>query len=163
MNAPPKIERAPDLTGNGRAWLITATSDVPDHSATVRAYIVHAPQGNPHWPWYMIAGVHLREIVDVPPPIKHFVEASHEIVFCAISPDSYERVDPDNYHGIGWLEPIDLIHQVANLTDEQAAHVVEACVRAIVVGGHSPDQDHRRWWQVAIEHTAQHEREGRHA
>jgi hypothetical protein len=110
----------------------------------------------------MIACVHLRPIADAPPAFRRFAEASHEILFAAIDPETYPSADPDQWlGGVGYLEPLDLVHQVANLTDEQAAGVLNAIVRAIVAG-ESPDQDFRSHWQRVIEDTADHFRAGIH-
>jgi len=91
-----------------------------------------------------------------------FEEASHEYLFCAIDPNTYDRTDPDRWlGGAGYLEPLDLVHQVANLNDDQAGGVLECIVRAIVAG-QSPDQDFRPYWKRVIEGTADHFRSGVH-
>jgi|KBSSwiStaDraftv2_1062776.scaffolds.fasta_scaffold00388_42 hypothetical protein len=160
---PPKIERAPDAEGVGRAWRITLTGQHVDQSACVRSYVVHAPHGNPMWPWYMIACVHLRDVQGQSrPPHRQFTEASHEYLFLAIDPKTYPNVHPDDWKGgVQWLTPVDLVHQVANLTDPQASGVLDAIVNRIVTGA-SPDQDWRSMWRTAIDATAEHYRAGIH-
>ena len=163
MSAQPSIDRKPDVEGHGRAWRVTKEPTREEQRATVRAYIVHAPHGNPFWPWYVIACVHLREMVGVESPRKRFSEASHEFLIAAVTPDSYPNLNPDqNVGDVGWLEPLDLVHQVANLTDEQAGKVLDLVVEAVVGFGWSPDQDNREMWKRSIESTADHFRAGIH-
>lgn len=158
----PVIERAPDLQGHGRAWKVTHAGTRPEQAATLRAYIVHAPHGNPLWPWYSIAVYHLREIAGTPAPKLHFKEATHEFLIAAIDPNTYEGVHPDRASTFGHLQPLDLVHQ-ESLSDEHAAKILDLVVRHIIEGGASPDQDFREWWKRTIAETADHFRRGIHS
>jgi len=148
--------------GFGKAWLSYAPPTRPEQEATVRAYIVHAPQGNQFWPWYLIASIHLREIEGTESPHKRFPEASHEFMIAAVNPDDYGKLHPGGLSEVSFLTPIDLVHQVGDLDDDQAAKICDSIVRAIVVGGDSPDQDFRSYWIRSIDSTAHHFRTGVH-
>lgn len=157
----PDVKKAPDLEGFGRAWRIDPLKPRHvDQTATVAGWLVHAPHGNPFWPWYIVSAVHLRDIEgQSKPAVKKFAEASHEFLICAINPETYPQADPENWGAVGYLEPIDLAHQLGGLTDTQAGRIVEEMVKAVTFNGASPDQDFRRMWQTWLEHEGQSARE----
>lgn len=154
--------RPPDHQGAGRAWRIQhdVEPDVPDHQAGVGSWLVYAPYGHPLWYWYCVGGVHLRPIEGVKPATIQFPGATHEILFCALSP---ERPLPslDDWKEAAFLQPLDLTHQFIVPDDIAAAELTELVVRHIVAGN-SPDQDYRSYWRDVIDKTAEHQRLGKH-
>lgn len=158
---PPSIKRAPDLEAYGRAWRITIGPLHPEQEACIGSYVVHAPNGNPFWPWYLVAAVHIRPIEGSPSPHLKFPGATHEFLIGAFDPRDYPKIDPDRHVGVGLLRPLDLCHQVTLRTDEQARAVLTLLVRAIV-GGDSPDQDFRSLWVQRLDVTARHFFDGKH-
>lgn len=145
----------PDLQGRGRAWKVRGTSVTEENASIGADWLVHAPHGHPLWPWYAISGIHLRPLPIKGPPHLQFPGATHEIMFLALNPEK-PLPSIDDWHGMAWLEPIDLAHQVIVQSDEKAVELVELVVRHIVIDGANPDQDFRAYWRSAINQTAEH-------
>lgn len=155
------IEREPDLQGvYGSAWRVDMDNiedDRPDAAGTLACFIVNAPTAHPLWDHWIIGLIHLRPIEGATnEPHKQFPTATHEIMFAALDPR--EPVpDPDRLPApVPMLMPVDLVHQVAALTDEQARELFDLIPRAICELGESPDSDHRRRWATLIENTVEH-------
>lgn len=153
-------KREPDVEGpGGRAWAVK-TKSKRKHGG-VAHFLVHAVNGNPFWNWYVVSVVHLRAEEGLPQPHIQFPGASHELLMAALNPE--EKIpDIDNWKGMSHLEPIDQCVQFIVNNDEQAKSLCDDVIRAIVVGGISPDQDFRSWWKQSVNQTAEHYRLGEH-
>ena len=153
--------RPPDILGPAAcAWRSRVTPKTPDQTATLAAFVVNAPHAHPFWEWWMLAVCHLRPIDGARPPIKRYPGAEFELMIAAIHP-AQSHPHPD---AGGWplLTPIDVVEQFDGLSDRDARRVAEACVRAIVDGALSPDQDYRALWHASIAETVRCIRAGNH-
>lgn len=153
----------------GRAWSVPliAPEDrpVPDYRGTVACWMLDVPGAHPLWNMYSLCVLHLRAIEGVRPAIVRVAGATHELMILALDP---ERALP-SLEALGrceaplrWLSPIDVMQQFIVKNDAQAERVGELAVRAIVAGVLSPDQDHRRAWEIAVRETAAHVLDGTH-
>jgi hypothetical protein len=160
--------RPPDLKGHAEAWTIpidpTRKDWRPDWDAGIVHYLLHCQWSHPFWSWYSVSGIHLRDIPGVRPPRRDKPNASHEVIIMALNPRM--KPDPDKLatgeQSLDYLIPLDLEHQVEDLTDDQFKQLMQDIIVVIVEGRASPDQDWRQWWRSAIDATAQHIREGKH-
>lgn len=164
--------RTADLRGpTASAWkLKKPIGGRKDWEACLESWILNGPGFHPAWAWWQISVVHLRDIPDVPPAVKHYPKAEYEFSITALNP---EKGMPDIdllEAGKDWGEPNtskfllpqDVAKQFHGVGDEQAAKICTAAIRAIVSGFLSPDQDHRSAWNHSIEETVRHMADGRH-
>jgi hypothetical protein len=156
--------RPPDAKGPaGRAWLIPNRSKVPDHSASLAQWLVNCPGAHPAWQWWTVGVVHLRPIEGVKPTAKQYPEAEYEFLIYAVSPEDNPEPDPDHpEQGYTPLFPLDVVEQFHGISDRDAVRLCGMCIRAIVDGLLSPDQDYRAAWKKTIEDTVAHYRAGKH-
>ena len=68
--------------------------------ACLAVYRIWQPTHHPHWQWYQLSVVHLRDHPDLPPADFQYPGATHEIQVCAVDPDHNEAMrdrvyDPD--------------------------------------------------------------------
>jgi hypothetical protein len=136
-----------------------------DHRGGIASYVVNGPF-NIMWQWWLVGMVHLRPIEGVKPPHLLRPDATHEFLIASIHPDErvdIDRVEKPGFRGLRTLDPIDVQHQLAGLTDAQAEELGDLCMQAVVRGMLSPDQDWRRMWVRSLEQTAEHVRTGGHA
>lgn len=136
---------------------------MPDQAASLQAWLIYAPASHPHWQWYFIGLVYLRDIPGVAPAHLAYPDATHELLCAALDPDE-PIPDPDKWRStpLRMLHPIDQVHQFDVPTDEHAMRLGDLVVIAVCKGVLIPDQDHRAAWQVAVSATAEHIRQGAH-
>ena len=152
--------RDPDYKGNGTAaWRVDISNPMTaGQTATLSSWLVTGPF-HPAWNHWAISVIHLREIEGTKPANKQYPEAEYEFLIVSLNPD--HQPDPDNptetFH---YLTPIDVVEHFHGLNDVQAEELCELCVRAIVDGRASPDQDWRPWWKACIKNTVEHIRTG---
>ena len=133
--------RPPTLEGPcGRAWLLRTPS------TGVGTYLVNAPSAHIHWEWYLVSGVHLRDVEGVTPAQKSFPEADHELTIITIDPKGCPSPDPEE-NSFPLLFPPDLLEQFGGLSDKQAGELVQAAVETILSGEIGPDSDFRKTWK----------------
>lgn len=159
--------KTPDRVGASgvKGWKVTAQAHKlrPDHAAGVvfDQWLIYHPTSHPFWHYYMVGLVHLR---DVPgqskPAFKQFPQATHEILFVALSPD-HKLPAIDDWEAPHTLSPVDLSAQFEVNSDEEAANVLAAVIDTIIAGA-ALDVDHSQRWTSAIAATAAHERTGEH-
>jgi hypothetical protein len=99
--------------------------------------------------------MHLRPVGGMPPAAKMFPTATHEILFLAVNPKRCPEPDPDTASVLPFLEPLDLAQQVAVFSDRQAEQLLERTLSPILEGRVSPDEDHRRFWSLFLEASAE--------
>lgn len=156
--------RSPDLTASNRAaWKVKKHDPPlrPDWAACVASWLVKFPGAHAAWDRWQVSVIHLRDIPGVAPAKVTLHGATHEFHILAVDPDCEPDVDaPDP--NIRPLMPPDLVHQVAGISDRDAERICESMIRAIVLGGESPDGDYRSAWERKIDATVAHFRHGGH-
>jgi hypothetical protein len=151
-----------DRANAGRsAWKVSHPDEKEKFAASLGAWLIHYPGAHAFWEFWAIGLVSLADVEGAPPADKRFPEATHEILFAALDP---ERALPavDRWQDARYLHPIDLICQVQLPTDVHAKRILDWIVEVIIDQGVSPDSDNRRWWELSIEKTAEHDRDGVH-
>lgn len=124
-------------------------------------WLVHAPHGNPFWPWYMVAVVNLRDHKgQTGSPFIQFPGASHELLVVALNPED-PLPDVDAWTQPRYLVPVDQCVQFIVADDKQATSLLDVVVKGIL-SGISPDQDYRALWREMVAQTAEHIRLGGH-
>lgn len=130
---------------------------------TIAAYVIRAPRAHPFWDWHVMCVVHLRYHPDFG-QANHiaFPGATHEVLVTALDPTHDAGIDPDN--GTTWkhMQPHDMVHQVIVNSDAEAARLAELCAKAVADGHLVPDSDHRAFWELMLDNTAEHLRLGGH-
>lgn len=124
----PAPVRPPDLAGaKGKAWLLAEDAG----HASLRRFLVYAPDAHPCWSYYLVGVCHLRDAPGLPKAEKSYPEAAFELRI-----DSLADPAPLPDQAIGWtlLLPPDLVHQFHGPTDDGAAEVCSWAVSAIVTG-----------------------------
>lgn len=154
--------RKPDYLGtHGEGWDVPI--DLVKWPAALYCGLIYAPQAHPFWQYHTLHVVHLRPLPGQPPAKKRSPSMEYELAVLANNPEK-PRPDPDNAVGsFFYLEPPDLVEQFNGVTDEQAARIGRACVRACMDGTLIPDSDFRSVWSVTLYRTLQHIREGHHS
>jgi hypothetical protein len=156
------INRDPDHAGVGRAWVMEMGPEHRrDQDASIIGYVLNGPW-HPLWSWWMVSVVHLRDLPGMTPAKKHYPEAEYEFLIVSIDPQT--RPDPDRPfpQNVKYLTPVDVCEQFHGVTDDQAAEICTAAIRAITRGSASPNQDYRSWWKDAIAKTVEHYKAGVH-
>lgn len=156
-----------EVTGPWRAWR-NRFSDLTRKQwpAGRETWLLHAPGAHPLWHWHSVSAVALRDFPGVPPAKLQAVGNSHEIMIAAIDPKwdpmpHIDRLEVSDY-GRSQLQPMNLVHQVSALNDEQCDELVFLLVRGFVQGLSSPDDDFRTRNIELITATADHLRRGMH-
>lgn len=119
--------------------------DIPVAAETCCAWLITAPHAHPAWTQYQLAVVRLRDnMPGFPPPKRHFIGATHELLILAINPDhgpwtvaaALEALHADR--GIPFLTPVNLVLQF-EATDDEMRQCADLSCRAIVNGHLSPE------------------------
>ncbi len=122
---------------------------------------VYQPGAHPLWAWWILNVVHLRDIDgQSKAPTRRVAKASHEFIAYACDPEV--KVDPDDPGTFRYMTPLDLSHQVAGITDDEAMEIGVMAVRRVMSGQASFDSDHRRSWQTIIDNTVRCTLSGKH-
>jgi hypothetical protein len=136
----------PELIGDfGQAWqhdMHAIASTFAQRALTVASWIMQVPAAHPHWTYYWIGCVSLRDIADMPPAKVILDGATHEVMLYAVAPDHPPAIDvapvlmaPANFHG-----------QFIAGDDAAAAAKVRETIVEVLQGTLSPDTDFRREW-----------------
>jgi hypothetical protein len=139
----------PNLIGtHGQAWvpdnetIARKHPDRPSIDLRTGTWIVHIPSANPHWSYYMISCISLRDVPGIPSAIRYLDNATHEIVVAAINPGSPPPLDDV----IQCLYPINFVGQFIAKDDEAARLQIEVSIKEIINGILSPDTDFVSQW-----------------
>jgi hypothetical protein len=138
---PPTLERP-----HGKAWQLDIES--PRAHAGIDAWLVEAAWAHPLWHSYLVLVMHLRPVPELPEPIIHLRDATHELHVDALDP----RGDRDRLVTDGpgpWclgLHPGNFAAQFIEVTDELARERVRKTVEMMCNGWLSPDTDFLRQW-----------------
>jgi hypothetical protein len=158
--------RPPDLQGQaGRAWRLEFAPINVDTTASLARWLVNVPGAHPFWEWWQIHLIHLKDIPgQTKPATKTYPEAEYEFGILAINPESCPHPDPEKHKdGYPYLTPPDVVEQFdVKGSDRDAVRITDACVRGIVNGFITPDQDGRAMWKKLIKNTADHFKSGAH-
>jgi len=174
--------REPDLRaddGKIRAWrMLTVKPDIgpADWQAGLAAWFIEADVGvlDPYGitAWY-IGCVSLRDMPGVTPANRHYPDAQFELSAWSIDPNKgvtielydrrVEQGDDGGAEGV-LLTPPDIVFQWHGTTDEHAIQILEAFIRAVVLGRMSPSRpvvvDYARRfdaaWREALSSTVEH-------
>jgi hypothetical protein len=151
----------------GRAWRTRlkpiGERGKPDTDGTVCCWLINAPGAHPFWSYWALSLIHLRPIEGTKQAHKAFETATHELMIMALDPSKpLPPLDVSADWPLHWLTPLDVCQQFEVPSDEAADEIATLCVRSIVDGRISPDQDYRSYWRVSIEATAEHYRTGGH-
>lgn len=141
----------------GRAWRLDHRTIIkemgldPDQDGTVGAWVVHAPNSHPIWPWYRVVLVHLRSTPNLPEPKIRKPGATHEFIIEALNPDhtpkGYDDWPSDTKFPEYYLSPPNFVAQLVCESDMAArGEVEERVVGRIVDGVLDPDTDYIRIW-----------------
>lgn len=173
VGAPPEamlaLAQARDPLGDDdlavRCWRMRKVVTRPDQEAGIATWVINGPF-HPLWRWWALGVVHLRPLAGVRPVVLRREGASHEVLIFSVDPEKCPEPDIDKLEREGGelpnLMPLDLVHQVVGLDDEQAAELAGLMVKAIVAGEMSPDQDFAEMWRRTLDTTAEHLRSGGH-
>jgi hypothetical protein len=147
---------------------------MPEQSATIAIWFLHAPAAHPLWPHYLLSCVHLRDVEgQSQPPHRSFPDASHELMLLALNPE----LAPWNAETVvetmlaprevsAFLTPPNMVQQLRAATDAQAAELTRLVARALVDGILAIEPDDRvgsrAVWRAVIEQTLEHLRLGTH-
>lgn len=155
------------LDMEARAWKIDLTKArkrQPNNGA-VASWLINGPF-HPHWSWWHMVCVHLRDVPGVDPPKVLRPGMTHEFIIFAVDPTRCPKPDIDLLEGCHQqhfpLTPLDLAHQVILGDDEQADELLHLMVKEVVAGRTAPDSDFREEWQAMLDATSEHLRYGNH-
>lgn len=109
----------------------------PATAACINRWVLHLPGYSVFWNCYCLAGCHLREVEGTPLAIKHFPEATHEIVLFALDPDHDQETLRSG--GIAALKPTNYCKQVSLRGDEQLDVVLRELCKEFVAGRLIPE------------------------
>lgn len=157
----------PTVTGPWSAWLnVLSEADRKESPAGLCLWFLHAPGAHPLWPWHAVLVCALRDFPGLPPAKVHAPGNSHEILIGALDPewDPLPHIDKlgASRWGAALLRPVNMVHQVSGLTDEQAVELAHLLTRAFCNGVSSPDDDFKMSNIAMIAATADHLRRGMH-
>lgn len=158
----------PMMGSHGRADLVDTSGMEQGPHATVATWLITAPGYSPLWDQYRLTVVHLRPGPGLPEPKIAREGASHEFVLAAVDPTGKGRYTTRDYAEAGCpvLHPLNVVHQVIGITDEQAAELARLTARAVVEGLLLPEPQGivgaRETWIATFDNTAEHMRTGGH-
>lgn len=146
----------------GRAWLIPATR--PEQAASVGTWLVNVPGAHQFWEWWVVAVVHLREGVSLPPPKRIYEGAEYEFTILTVDSDECPNPDPElaDEEGLLFYTPPDVVEQFHGVEDSAAARIAALAVDEILGGKISPDSEYRPKWKTLIDDTVKAFQAGHH-
>lgn len=162
-----------DITGPaGHAVKLGIDSD-PKFAETVCHWLLTAPGQSPAWNQYNVAVVRLRDgIPGMPPPIRQFPGATHEVLILALDPtpgpQTVETMAGHAERGdLPFLTPVNLAHQIEG-SDAEAEELAYLAVRAICDGLMAAEpplgaESFRAGWKQTLVKTLAHIRGEEHA
>lgn len=122
--------------------------------ATIGCYVLRLPHAHPFWKHYLMIGIHLRPIEDVPEAELDFEGATHQISVMALDPN-FDPSPPWHY-----LQPGNVQFQVKS-TDEEVVKLLETFANA-TINIDFPVEDGGKtlsgYWQRTALETLDHDR-----
>jgi hypothetical protein len=138
-----RVTTKPTMTGPfGRAWRV-------DVKWLVDFYLVECPGAHPLWHSYVMFVFDLAQRQNLPDPILHLPDATHEFHIWALDPNKPRQtiVNGDDWPSYV-LQPMNFAAQVKMSQPEVEAKLV-ASVADVIHGRMSPDTDYTRDWARA--------------
>lgn len=138
---------------------------------TIDTWLIDAPGQSPAWRYYILFGVHLRDVEgQEKAPHKRTEDASHEIIVLALSPAHYpERPDPETFHSqpLEYLTPANISIQIRDSTDEQCRELLMLLAKGMAHGylpsePPFPNATREPTWLRSIQSTLEHIKLGGH-
>lgn len=159
-----------EFTGQyGTAHRVPPAHYQADSPAGLDSWVITAPCWHPYWSQYSLSVVTLTDLPGVPAPVKHFPEATHELLVVTLNPEHgpYDaRTITLTAGDLPFLTPVNIAQQFV-ATDDQARHLAQLCARAVVHGvlcpetADAPDRV-RTYWRQTIRDTLNHDRDPHH-
>lgn len=155
----------------GSAVELPIDPNVPNADTTVTWWLLTGAW-HPLWSQFVITVVSLADVPGAPPAKLQFPGATHELLVVALNPgEPAVQHTPESLVGnglrVGWLEPVDVVHQFT-ATDDEMTELAALAARACVDGALTPSTDDARellrehWLQACVK-TLAHMRGEEHA
>lgn len=137
----------------------------------VCTYLITSPGWHPLWSQYVLSVINLRDHPTLPPAVRKFDGATHELMVLALHPEKPRSVEDMTGHcrngDLPFLKPVNLAEQF-EAADEEMHAVAWLAARAIVHGQLNPETADspsyiRGTWLVAVTQTLAHLRGEQHA
>jgi len=109
---------------------------------------IDAPWAHPVWSQY---AMHLYDLTSEGsnPPVIYLPEATHEVLLCAVNPDTpIVRDVPLNEQKFGHLEPANYGYQFRAVDNQTALDRLQVVVDTIAAQKLNPDTDYRAVWDA---------------
>jgi hypothetical protein len=136
------LMKVPDVqTDHVQAWQLELRDE-----ATVGAWLVKGKFSDGSG-WWLVSTIHLRDLPGLPPPLKKFKEATHEVTIDEVRPrDGYTEIDPERFlETATWIEPACMAYQAGLLNDEQGAWLSTRIVQ-FMSAGYQPHAEYEIMW-----------------
>lgn len=117
---------------------------IPEASETVAWWVITAPHANPLWTQYLLCCIRLREIERLPPPVRDFPGASHQVTVFTLNPElgahtGATMVTRARTGGaLPVLQPVNVVAQF-EATDAEMDELTTLAAAAVVDGHLSPE------------------------
>lgn len=135
---------APSSPSPRRAWRLPITTI----SADVARWLLEVPGAHPLWRHWVLSVAHTRPVAGLPVVPVIVPGTSHQMTIATVHP--HHLPDPNSVVPFPVLTPADVIAPFASRSDAGAVALAERCVRLIVAGTMSPDQNHRQAWARTV-------------
>lgn len=126
--------------------------EAPDGSPTMASWLLYLPFAHPIWQHYLMGLITLEDMPGFPPAHKHFPDATHEIMVCALDPQ--KRPNAHNLASRVPLQPLNIVEQF-NTSDEKALNIFKECVARVTAGVLIPEPQGimgaKEQWRQTIE------------
>lgn len=142
----------PILGPAGIATRLDVLPDMPNADTTVCWWLLEGPW-HPAWHQFILSVVRLADVPGKPPAVLHFPGATHEVLVLALNPPeggvfgapARHPVDVVQTKGLslGYLRPVDVVHQFTG-TDDELAQVTDLAAQACIAGLLTPSTDDDR-------------------
>lgn len=136
----------------GTAGTAARVPVVADH-AQISGWVITAPGYHPLWFQYFLGALDLSRSPD---PVRHYPEATHEIVVVTLDPSDGPHRAEDVTHDkpLPYLEPVDLVFQMTS-TNRDVVKLAAWLARSVIDGVLNPEasgsEEHTRAaWSSAI-------------
>lgn len=126
----------------GSAWKAVITDEQHRQSpAALDMWLLHLPEVNPVWSWFVVSGCSLQDFPELSPAIKTVENATHEFSVFALDPAFF--IDEMWLHRYGRcvLYPPNLNAQFTDLRDADANQLIFDLVYGFCHGVLNPDRD----------------------
>lgn len=139
--------------------------DAAKSPATVAAWLITAPAYHPAWSQYTLAVIDLLDRPNVPPPVRQFVGATHELLVLTLDPTNGPYAADTEQ--MTFLQPFNIVEQF-EATDGEMRDLASLLVQAVVHGYLDPETANgperiREQWLTSCVKTLAHLRGEEHA